>query len=357
MKNLITTLLVIFLMFAGFSQKKEELVIFAKTKNWQQEIIKFPIDWAPNLNLTGFEELLFSPKWKDSKSSDFWSLLIGWKVKASSPLLLKDIKYNLHSYFDGLMKPNHWAQKFPEPIIHLRTTKNGFYGTMTFFDGFHTGKVMKVNILGEQKFYKEHRKSIISFRLSPKKFQHKIWKTLTSIKIIRDEFDLINLNNTWGKEVIRFPARHMNYVGVGEVRFPPKGWRTPNHNNFWSYTYAWSININREIPAKELETDLVKYFNSLNRIDIKANTDEKYSSAKISEIKKEKTKTYYKGYVKIYDRFATKKMITLHVLIESYYCKKKQQTNILFKFSPKGFNHSTWQTLNKIKLYNDLCNN
>ena len=88
---------------------------------------------------------------------------------------------------------------------------------------------------------------------------------------------------------------------------------------------------------------------------MKVKTEEKYSSAKISKIKKENSVTYYKGYVKIFDRFATNKMITLNVLIESYYCKKKQKTNILFKFSPKGFNHSTWKTLNKIKLLTDLC--
>lgn len=184
MKNLITTLLVIFLMFAGFSQKKEELVIFAKTKNWQQEIIKFPIDWAPNLNLTGFEELLFSPKWKDSKSSDFWSLLIGWKVKASSPLLLKDIKYNLHSYFDGLMKPNHWAKEFPNPEVNfIKNSDTNFSGKMKLFDGFHTGKVIDINIEGEQIFCKKHDKTIIIFRLSYKTTEHKIWKTLKEIEL------------------------------------------------------------------------------------------------------------------------------------------------------------------------------
>mgnify|MGYP005990970167 CR=1 FL=1 len=356
MKKLLITFLLFSYTISGVSQKKENFKIFENSKNWKQEIIKFPIDWAPKLKLTGFEELLFSPKWKDSKSDEFWSLLIGWKVNTASSLPLKDIKYNLHSYFDGLMKPNHWTQKFPEPIVHLRKTKNGFYGTMTFFDGFHTGKAIIVNILGEQKFHKEYHKSIITFRLSPKNFQHKIWKNLTSIKIKKDEFDLIDLDSTWGKEVLRFPARHMDYVGVGEVRFPPKrGWIKPEHPFFWSYTYAWSIDVNREIPAKELEIDLVKYFNSLNRIDMKAKTDEKYSSAKISKIKKGKFVTYYKGTVKIFDRFATNKMITLNVLIESYYCTKKEKTNILFKFSPKDFNHSTWHTLKEIKLLTNLC--
>ncbi|OSY88543.1 hypothetical protein WH52_07290 [Tenacibaculum holothuriorum] len=355
MKNAITIVLVFFLISSMFSQEKEELVIFKNSKNWKREIIKFPIDWAPKLTITGFEELLFSPKWKDNKSDDFWSLLIGWKVNTAFALSLRDIEHNLHSYFDGLMKPNHWAQKFPQPIIHLRKNTFGFYGTMTFFDGFHTGKVITVNILGEQKFDKRFHKSIITFRLSPKSFHHRIWKNLTSIKLKKDKFNLIDLDSTWGKEALRFPARNMNYRGTGEVRFPPKGWIKPKHDNFWSYTYAWSINIDREIPEKELEIDLVKYFNSLNRINMNDVENKHYSSATVTKTKQNKSTIFYKGKVNIYDRFATKKMIALNILIESYYCKEKQKTVILFKFSPKDFNHKTWGMLGKIKLHTDSC--
>ena len=173
-----------------------------------------------------------------------------------------------------------------------------------------------------------------------------------------NEFNLIKLDSSWGQEVLRFPARHMDYIGVGEVRFPPKrGWIQPKHDFFWSYTYAWSINVNRKIPTKELETDLVKYFNSLNKIRMDSLTDKRYSSAKVIKIKTEKRITFYKGSVKIFDRFATNKMISLNVLIESNYCEKEKKTVLLFKFSPKEFTHKTWQTLNDIKLHSYLCRN
>jgi hypothetical protein len=85
-----------------------------------------------------------------------------------------------------------------------------------------------------------------------------------------------------------------------------------------------------------------------------ATTDNRYSSAKVT--KKEKATTFFKGYVKIFDRFATNKMITLNVLIESYYCKKDKKTVILFKFSPKEFKHKTWEMLERIKLHKNVCN-
>jgi len=171
----------------------------------------------------------------------------------------------------------------------------------------------------------------------------------------KNEFNLIQLDSTWGQEVLRFPARNMNYLGVGEVRFPPKGWIKPEHAFFWSYTYAWSIHVNREISKEELELDLVKYFNSLNKIDMKATTDKRFSVAKVTKVKKEKSTTFFKGSVKIFDRFATKKMITLNVLIESNHCKKEKKTILLFKFSPKEFNHKTWNTFKNIKLLPTIC--
>ena len=171
----------------------------------------------------------------------------------------------------------------------------------------------------------------------------------------KNEFNLIKLDSTWGQEALRFPARNMNYIGVGEVRFPPKGWIKPEHAFFWSYTYAWSINVNRKISEEELELDLVKYFNSLNKVDMDTTADKRFSSSKVTKTKRNKSTTFFKGYVKIFDRFATNQMITLNVLIESHYCKKNKRTLILFKFSPKDFNHETWKMLEKIKLRSKKC--
>jgi len=171
-----------------------------------------------------------------------------------------------------------------------------------------------------------------------------------------NEFNLIKLDSTWGQEVLRFPARNMDYIGVGEVRFPPKGWRNPTHKNFWSYAYAWKIDVNREIPTNELEINLVKYFNSLNHIDMDDKTNEHYTSASVLKVKKDNETTFFKGTVNIFDRFATHKMITLYVSIENRHCKKEKSTKLLFKFSPKFFTDETWSTtLKKVDLYDDLC--
>ena len=173
----------------------------------------------------------------------------------------------------------------------------------------------------------------------------------------KDEFNLIKLDSTWGQEVLRFPARSMDYIGVGDIRFPPKGWIHPEHTFFWSYTYAWKINVNRKIKAKELAIDLEKYFNSLNRVDVNDKNDNRKATAIIIKKKRKKSTTFFEGKVNTYDRFATNKRFVLNVKIESHFCKKNQETILLFTFSPKGFKHEVWKTLNSIKLQDNFCNN
>jgi hypothetical protein len=171
----------------------------------------------------------------------------------------------------------------------------------------------------------------------------------------KNEFKLIKLDATWGQEVLRFPARNINYIGVAEIRFPPKGWNNPAHAFFWSYTHAWSIDLKRKITSKELETDLVKYFDSLNKVPINDKTNKRKASATITEIKTQDSTTFFEGKIATYDRFATHKQFILNVKIKSRFCKKSKKTVLLFVFSPKEATHQVWETLNDIELIDGFC--
>ncbi|MFY9242268.1 MAG: hypothetical protein WAO74_04500 [Polaribacter sp.] len=169
--------------------------------------------------------------------------------------------------------------------------------------------------------------------------------------------NLIKLDSTWGQEIFPFPirfAQNIKYTGIAEVRFPPKGWINPEHTFFWSYTYAWSINLNRKITAKELALDLETYFDGLNSVSENNNLDQK-AAAIITKIKRKGEITFFEGKVDTYDHFATNKRLILNVKIESSFCKKEKKTVLLFTFSPKEFNHEVWKTLNKIDLVDGFC--
>lgn len=158
---------------------------------WGKEIITFPIDWAPKMTVTGFEELRFAPEWSNINHNDFWSLAMAWKINTPSEISIDNLQKNLEGYFDGLMIPNHWSENFPKPNLKLMPISESdnsseFKGKLILFDGFHTGKQVTLNITGKQQFCKATEKSVIIFKFSPKPYDKPIWKQLNNITI-KDE--------------------------------------------------------------------------------------------------------------------------------------------------------------------------
>ncbi|WP_400078710.1 hypothetical protein [Winogradskyella sp. R77965] len=140
------------------------------------------------MTLEGFEELRFAPNWRDEDHNDFWSLVMSWNIKTNVELPLNVLQSNLENYFDGLMKPNHWAQEFPEPKAEFleseqSKTEKTFTGKLTFFDGLHTGKVLTTYILGRQIFCEDTKKPIVIFKISSKAFNEPIWDKLNDINV------------------------------------------------------------------------------------------------------------------------------------------------------------------------------
>ena len=182
MKRTILLLFIIGNAHGLIGQSEPSIILTDST--WGKEIIKFPIEWAPKVELTGYEELRFAPDWKNPKSDEFWSLIMSWSVKSDSLLPIETIGRTLTGYFDGLMKPNHWAEEFPEPQLKFHTKEeNNATASMIFFDGSHTGKIITVNIIVTQLWCNENGKAIIVMRFSPKGLSHNIWQTLNSIEV------------------------------------------------------------------------------------------------------------------------------------------------------------------------------
>lgn len=188
MKFILTAMLFISGLYTNLAQEKEFAILNADT-TWGKEIIHFPIDWVPELKLTGFEELRFAPKWGTPEHDNFWSLAMAWQVKAAVPLELSEIIKNVEFYFDGLMKPNHWATQFAAPNLLLLPNKEAqnkiaFYGKLKVFDGFYTGKIISLNIKGESVYNPQLGVQTIVLRYSPKSYDHSIWQALQNVTII-----------------------------------------------------------------------------------------------------------------------------------------------------------------------------
>ncbi|MFK7833776.1 MAG: hypothetical protein AB8B52_10900 [Winogradskyella sp.] len=173
------------------AQNEKQQAIVKADSTWSTEIIPFPIDWATKITYSGFEELRFAPNWNNVNHQEFWTLVMSWQVETKTEIPLEDLQFNLNHYFTELMKPNHWAQEFPDPelaLSDLEVSESGtqFKGEMTFFDGFHTGKVITVKILGSQRLCKTSGKAFVIFKLSPKAYGQPIWKQLNAIALKED---------------------------------------------------------------------------------------------------------------------------------------------------------------------------
>ncbi len=174
----------------------------------------------------------------------------------------------------------------------------------------------------------------------------------------KEDLNLIQVDSTWGKEIIQVPfwfAPEINYEGYEDIRFA-KGWEDINSSGFWTLVFAWDINLNTAPTAKFFVDNLKSYYDGLMKV---VNEDEELiipkTKAFFIESKTNNGTTIFEGTVETYDAFTTKRMIFLHVKIESHYCEKAQKYIPLFKFSPKNYEHDVWVELNSIKIHSNIC--
>jgi hypothetical protein len=174
----------------------------------------------------------------------------------------------------------------------------------------------------------------------------------------QENVDLLKTDTSWSKEIFHFPiqfAPEINYQGIEEARFP-KGWGKVDSPEFWSYVFAWHIDLNKELTEKDLETNLQIYFDGLMSV-VNKDTGIVVPSTIALFLKKDEGENTasYVGKVRVYDAFRTKKTMILNVLVESYSCEQKKKSIIVFKFSPQEFESDVWLKLNEVKLHKHVC--
>jgi len=161
---------------------------------------------------------------------------------------------------------------------------------------------------------------------------------------------LLVTDSIWTKEIFHFPIRfapELNYKGIEEAQFPI-GWSKKESPNFWSYVFVWDIEGNSVNSVKELEADLKTYFDGLMNSQNTSThfTIKEYSNTSIS----------YVGKVSFFDNLRTKTNISLNVRVTKQYCLENNKTIIVFRFSPQEFENEVWNTIERVRLRDDICN-
>lgn len=70
---------------------------------WKQEVIPFPLEFAPALAHRGREELRFPPGFLDEASPNRWSYAFVWRLEDPAQLDAAALAAELETYFRGLL--------------------------------------------------------------------------------------------------------------------------------------------------------------------------------------------------------------------------------------------------------------
>lgn len=171
--------------------------------------------------------------------------------------------------------------------------------------------------------------------------------------------DLLVTNSSWGKELFVFPlgfAREIDYRGTEDARFP-KGWGDSTSANYFTYAFAWELEVNQELTTVDFEVNLQYYFDGLLGLSFPRKDLPQVQKTNAIFIKTEASDgdSRYIGKIKTFDTRITKKPLMLHVTAQQRYCPQTKKTLILFKFSPKFFESNVWSKLEEVKLHDDGC--
>jgi len=185
-----TLTILLFSLIQGYSFAQEHETVLDAPGNWQKEIIPFPIDFAPEIDLEGFEDLRFAPGWSDSTSEEFWTYMFVWCVEESGPLTEEGLTKYFNSYYDGLNRIEErnkmdttGRHQFEKSISIFIASNHGFQGKIRLYDGFFTKKYFTLNINVHLLECDKQKKQIIRCELSPLPFDHKVWQIFKEVKL------------------------------------------------------------------------------------------------------------------------------------------------------------------------------
>lgn len=154
---------------------------------WRTETIPFPLDFAPELNYEGLEELRFAPGMFDADSEDFWTYAFVWWIHEVTSIDPDSLAYDLEVYFSGL---GHVVAKDRgldtsgasyDVILAAGDSDHDYKGEANIFDPFVTGKMISLNIRVKKIACPDQARLAVFFELSPQPYSHELWPALAGI--------------------------------------------------------------------------------------------------------------------------------------------------------------------------------
>lgn len=193
MKKKSLALLLLITMVHTFSFAQETESVLSAPGNWKGEIIPFPINFAPDIDLVGIEDLKFAPSWRDSSSQEFWTYTFVWYVDIGPAMSESKLTEYFNYYYDGLMGIDYknkadstGLKQLDKTLCLFVKTEEGFTGKMRVYDNFFTKDYMTLNVKVKESFCNSSNKQVIFCDISPQSFDHKVWDLFDEVKLKED---------------------------------------------------------------------------------------------------------------------------------------------------------------------------
>jgi hypothetical protein len=177
----------------GTAQESVEVPFYLPTpEGWRTETLAFPLDFAPQLEYEGLEELRFAPGMLQEGSADFWSYAFLWWVPEGTRFETERLQTDLEHYFRGLTTAVAETREFdpgaPVFDVQLESTESAtpnhpqWKGTAATYDVFVTRKPIRLNVRIDIVPCSSQGHVAAFFQLSPQPPDYSIWEILDNLR-------------------------------------------------------------------------------------------------------------------------------------------------------------------------------
>ncbi len=165
------------------SAQTNKAQIWLEPAHWTYEKIELPLDFAPDFNYSGFEELRFSPNMFDTLATDYFTYLFAMSVESKTKLKTKELQGLLNDYYKGLChavassrKMNLDTSLITITLSKSKTIKGRAYDVdIVFYDAFTNGQKILLHMELEVIRKKESQLNYIVALVSPQPKSTAIW--------------------------------------------------------------------------------------------------------------------------------------------------------------------------------------
>ncbi|MCH9655506.1 MAG: hypothetical protein K0U86_01380 [Planctomycetes bacterium] len=171
----------------------------------------------------------------------------------------------------------------------------------------------------------------------------------------------ITVPDGWKGERISLPpsfAKEMQFKGIEEARFSP-GMFQEKSDTFFSYFFVFKIDPGSELSQKNIERELLTYYQGLSRTIFnhrKKKIDTSQFTCKLTKAKPvDPQKIYpqglteYSATVKWSEPFVTQKPQTLNLIIQVWTGKTTKHGCLFVCVSPQDFKADIWESMRNIR--------